>query len=129
MRFSWEISLCTMPQLFFNNSHIPEKHNTCSTRRCVSNRPPVNAFILVYECVHVFVCLCMGPRGTKMLVCPSAFVLMFLRTFMTFVNALLKCRSPGCAYSQCDAYNVHHPSHYTQLECVHDSLILKEQTV
>ncbi len=113
-----------MPGLYFQQlshswgtQHLlhPKVCQQQTTSQCVC------VFIFVNECVHVFVCLCMGPRGTEMLVYPSAFVVMFLRTFMTFVNTLLKCHSPGCAYSLRDAYNIHHTSHYSQLESVHDS--------
>ncbi len=124
MRFSWEISLCTMPGLYFQQlSHSWGTQHLLHPKACQQQTTSqcVCVFIFVNECVHVFVCLCMGPRGTEMLVYPSAFVVMFLRTFMTFVNTLLKCHSPGCAYSLRDAYNVHHTSHYSQLESVHDS--------
>lgn len=123
VRFPCTISAQCLDSIF-NNSHIPEKLNTCSTRRCVSNRPPVNVSVCLYLFMNVCMCLCVyawGQRGTEMLVYPSAFVVMFLRTFMTFVNTLLKCHSPGCAYSLRDAYNVHHTSHYSQLESVRDS--------
>lgn len=116
VRFSWEISLCTMPQLFFQQ--LSHSWETPAPPEGVSvNRPPINVSV----CLYLFMNLRMGLRGTEMLVCPSAFVVMFLRTFMTFMNTLLKCRSHGCAYSLHDAYNVHHTSHYSQLECVHDS--------
>lgn len=112
--FSWEMGFCTMPGIRFqqlSNSwvtqHLPHlkvcQHQTTSECAC---------------CVYVYTHE--TERWTEMLVYPSAFIVMFLRTLMTFANTLLKCRSPECAYSLRDANTVHHAYHYSWLECFHD---------
>lgn len=95
----------------FNNSHSWE--TTPASPEVVPLNVPV--FMSVYECVHVFVFTRMGLRGVEgdagLSICIYCDV---------SENTLLKCRSPGCAYSLRDAYNVHRASHYSHLECVHD---------
>lgn len=110
--FSWEMSLCTMPEICFQQFTFL-RSNTCLTWSCAIECPCV--FMFVYECVHVFVFTRMGLRGVEGVARLSICIYCDVPE-----NTLLKCRSPGCAFSLRDAYNVHHASHYSHLECVHD---------